>query len=247
MDNEVHQASSLADLLKGNSDNSAPVEAVETPPPEAASPPPEAAASSADPKGDTETAPPAANNERTVPLSALEKVRAEAKAAKDRLAELEARMNAPAPVKREPLDPVTMDPAAYEFARKAETSEMILRSQKDDYDATVAAYTNAVQRGDAPLIPPSHPSPAQFAYDWGKKVQKLNDLGPLDDLETRLRSKWEAELAEVAAKQKADEAARVAAQIMPTNAGQRNAAPRDEEGKFSGPRPLADLIRKKTR
>ena len=246
MDTEAQGLTPLSDLLKGDTEDTAPVEAVETPPVEAASPPPEAAKAENDPKGDDEAAPPAANDARTVPLSALEKVREEAKAAKARVAELEARYaNAAPPVKREPLDPVTMDPAAYEFARKTETSEMILRSQKPDYDATVATFMEAVKRGDAPLIPPTHPSPAQFAYDWGKKIAKLDELGDLDGLETRLRAKWETELAEKAAKAKADEAARIAAQIMPTSAGTRSATPRDEEGKFTGPAPLSALLKKR--
>lgn len=246
MDTEDRGLSSLSDLLKGNTEADAPVEAVETPPPEAAPPPPEAAAALDEPKGD-EAAPPAANDSRTVPLSALEKVRAEAKTAKDRIAELEAKLNAPPQAKQAPLDPVTTDPEVYAFAQRAQMSEMVMRSQKPDYDAVIGAYGNAVRSGDAPPIPPHHVNPAQFAYEWGRKVQRLTELGSLDDLEARLRQKWDDEIKAVAAQQKADAAAQLAAQIMPTSAGVRSAAPRDEEGKFTGPTPIADLLPKKAK
>jgi len=248
-DNEGFTPPSLDDLLKGNAgadaEDAAPAAKEDTPPAAAPPEPPPA-----EPPADDATAPPAADP-KTVPISVVTKIREELNRTKAKVAELEGQGSGRPPA--EPQQPAQPDPmldpegyrAAIDWRTRVLASEAVMRGSKTDFDEVLGVYMEAASNGDLPLIPMNHPAPAQWAYEQGKKFQKLNELGDLDTLETRLREKWDADLKAAGDAAKAEAAAARKAAIMPTTAGDRSAAPKGDGGSWEPPSLETILNRKR--
>lgn len=248
----------LNDFLKGNAEDE-PV--AETPPVE--TPEPVAEATAPEPEAKTEDEPPASTDGRTVPLAALEKVRAERADHKERAArfegelaevrrQLEEAKRGPAiqPQAPQPINPVENPEGFVEriqqvvLNERLNTSELMLRKElgAETVDAAIAEF-QAAAKADPSLFPKLYSQPDPYAW-MHKQVERIRAQAEIGDdpaayrakLEADLRAKWEAE-------QGAAPVAKVspAAGLAPSLANARSAASRSAPT-FTGPTPLEDLF-----
>lgn len=203
-----------------------------------------------------EDAPPASDpGEKLVPLSALEDERKKRQKAFERLDELEKRLE---DVQRKPRPDEFMDPdgaAAWdreESERRAEaetvkqrderiaSSQEIMREIHEDYDEMEAVFAEAAERDRSLAVQMvNHPAPAKFAYQKGKELKMLKDIG--DPASYRERIKAEV-LAELEAKGH-DMGEKPKKPDAPPSLADAPAAHSNREGeKWDGPTPLDDIL-----
>lgn len=214
-------------------------------------------------------APPAAAKEDRpsgdwIPRKAVEDERRKRQELERKVAEFEARLNQP---RQEPQPPPDWDidprTAAQQFQAqvqeqlyrtKVEMAQEFLRERLPDFDDVVSV---AVERAKAdPRLHQqivSHPNPAKFAYDVGRKIKFLSEIG--DDPEA-YRSRLEAEIlakhgiqpaADGGTLQATDAPAKPAAKALPAPVPKSLARdvsqqPRAPNGKWEGPKSLSELL-----
>lgn len=216
-----------------------------------------------------DTAPPAEvesqqpRQEKFVPLKAVEDERRKRQELEKRIAEFEARFAA----QQKPQEPVQpadwdLDPrgAASQwmaemnrrtFTMAVEMSERVLKEKHSDYEEVRNVFAEAAKadpRLAVELV--NHPFPAEFAYQQGKRLRMLQEIG--DDPESykaRLREELLAELrSQGAAPQAPAQAPRQSAPVPKSLARAPSATQptRDQRGRFApsddGPTPLEDII-----
>lgn len=138
------------------------------------------------------------------------------------------------------------------FADRVELSQELMRSKHEDYDAVEQVFieeckTNPFLRSQLRTAP----FPARLAYEQGKKLMALREIGdPVAyraKIEAELKAKFEAEQAASAAPaappvQSAQPKASVPPAPPPSLAGVTSAAPRKAAAKFEGPTPLEKIL-----
>lgn len=173
----------------------------------------------------------------------------------------------PQPKQPEPPDPYIDPVAAFQwqqdqfnrqlqaYAQKQEhelvmtrvnLSEQQARLQHSDYDEVVSVFVEAAQANPRLLqTMASHPNPAAYAYEIGRKAKVYRDIG--DDptaYEKRLREKWEAE-AGISQPQPQAQAQAANRAPVPRSLASTSSAkpqPRASNGQFAERAPLEDLI-----
>jgi hypothetical protein len=214
----------------------------------------------------TDTAPPAEvesqskPTEKLVPLKAVEDERRKRQELEKRIAEFEAKFA------QKPQEPVQapdwdLDPrsaAAHlaaemqrrTFTMAVEMSERVLKQQHPDYEEVRNVFAEAAKadpRLAMELV--NHPFPAEFAYEQGKRLRMLQEIG--DDPESykaRLREELMAELRSQGAAPAQPPAPRQSAPVPKSlaRAPSATAQTRDPRGRFApsddGPTPLEDII-----
>ena len=139
--------------------------------------------------------------------------------------------------------------AAQLFQTRVELSQDIMRSQHKDYDDIEAIFTEEAKRNPGLVFElQRHPAPARYAYQAGKQLKLLREIGPdasswEANKEAELRDKVRAELeAEYASR-------RPTVPTVPTApppqslAGVPSVTPRNISKTNQGPTPLADLYK----
>lgn len=214
-----------------------------------------------------DTAPPAevesqqAPKEKFVPLKAVEDERRKRQELEKRIAEFEARF-AQKPQEQVAPPDWDLDPrsaAAHlaaemqrrTFTMAVEMSERVLKQQHPDYEEVRNVFAEAAKadpRLAMELV--NHPFPAEFAYQQGKRLRMLQEIG--DDPESykaRLREELLAELRSQGAPAPAQpQVSRHSAPVPKSLARAPSATQpiRDQRGRFApsddGPTPLEDII-----
>jgi hypothetical protein len=135
------------------------------------------------------------------------------------------------------------------FTNAVLTSQRMMKQQHSDYYEVEAVFAEAAAQDPslaAQLV--QHPFPAEFAYQQGKRIKALREIGDDPDF---YRSRLEAELeAKILARHglapgSTESAPRPKAPPAPVPrslASTVNQQPRDDRGRFSGPTPLEDII-----
>lgn len=213
----------------------------------------------ADPTPSTETN----DNGPHVPRQALEDERKKRQELERQVAEFKQRMTAPQPTQQphpQVQQPEIPDPyleperfAAYQayqvqerlFAQSVVMSQRIMRQQHADYDDAEKEFVAAVEAD--PMLASkllSHPFPAEFAYQEGKRLKALKEIGD-DPASFRERVRQEI-LAEMQGS-----GAQAPAQAQPARApvpkslasAQTGGPARDARtGRFAGPASLEDIL-----
>lgn len=122
-------------------------------------------------------------------------------------------------------------------------SETIMRRQHEDYDDVAAVFAEAA-REDPNLAMQvyRHPFPAEFAYQYGRKLKLMQEIG--DDPEA-YRAKLEAEIrAKLTGEPSTQAASRPvkSAPVPRSLARDVSQQPRNSRGQFDGPAPLEDIL-----
>lgn len=223
---------SFDDILKDEPVEPEQVEAVE--------PAPEPEPAPEEPKGETESAPPAPEtSEGQVPYAALKEERRKRQELEARIAEKE-KVKAPDPV---------VDPEAYNkhiqetinqriLSERVDMSEELVRQQVGDeaVDSAFAAFKDALQT-EPHLYQAvmSSRSPYKAIVDWHSRQRVLETVGTdLDAYKQRLREEIQAELAA----QQPDPVLKPSP--TPSLANRPSAVKRGDA--FTGPTPLEDIL-----
>lgn len=160
-------------------------------------------------KGETEGAPPASESDN-IPVKALQEERRKRQELEQQLALLQqqAQQNAAPPPsifedEQGALNHfgsrVTQEAVQFaSFNAKLDTSEMLARqAHAEDFEAAKAEFLKmAEQNPEVRQQALSDPHPWEKAYQIVKNAQTMRELGAtnIDELEAKLRAKWEAEL-----------------------------------------------------
>lgn len=194
---------------------------------------------------------PAPQTERTVPLKAVEDERRKRQELERKLAEYEAKLaqqQQPEPAPDWTLEPevaaqrLQADFERRAFSLKVEMSERMVRQQHADYEEVRDAFAQAAQadpRLAQALV--NHPFPAEFAYQQGKRIKMLMEIG--DDPEAYIERRIAERLGQ--SQQPAAQAPKPQSAPVPKSlARTANTQPRDNRGRFAddGPTPLEDIL-----
>jgi hypothetical protein len=249
----------IDDILNGNEPTDEPHIEAEAVEPEA---PVEAAPETAErprgpdgkfiPKGDTETAPPAAEDNGHIPIAALKDERQKRQTLEQELATLRAQI---AQQQQQPPQPapdlwedtpgwqqhVTQEIGnnAAQFAAmnaRLDTSEMLARDKFDDFDEVKAKFLELAQSN--PMLveeAKADAHPWRKAYQIAKNHERMQSLGAVDvtSLEAKLREQIKAELMA--------EAQNKLPSAPPSISGDRSVASRSGPA-WSGPSSISDLL-----
>jgi|GEM_PF-1800088 len=195
---------------------------------------------------------PAAEHDPTVPLAALEDERHKRQELQRRMAEVEAQLEthsqSPRPDDNEdPAGAAQWDDAsarANDMATRALTSQELMREHHADYDAAEALFIEEANR--SPLLLAQfmeHPLPAKFAYDEGKRLLVLREIGGdpaayrdrvRQEVRNELMQSTETMSNEVAGARRAD--------VPQSLAEAPSAGSRDADERWQGPTPLSDIL-----
>jgi DNA primase len=159
----------------------------------------------------------------------------------------------------QPPDPLVDPEAAFAYMgqrtnaelyrTRVELSQGFMRAQHKDYDEMESVFVEEAQANPAladQLV--RHPVPAQFAYEMGKKLKLMRDIGSDPSAweakrEAELREKLRAELeAEFATRQPSVPTAPKAPPPQ-SLAGVPSVTPRNASKANNGPTPLTDLYK----
>ena len=259
-ENQV-QPTSLTDILSGQEPVQQPEPVQTEPQPE---PEPEAEPQT-DAKADEPAQPgePSSSEEneptsQTVPLKALESERHKRQELERRLAALESQndqLHSDEPEIDPLLEPekfveesekrVTSKVDNDMFNMRVEMSQMMLRSQFEDYDEVEAVFLEAAEKNPALAIQlRQSPMPAQFAYQEGQRLKFLNSIG--DDpksYEQKIREEERAKVLEELKTQSSDQEKTDAVEAAPKSlADAPNTAPR-KGPEWEGPTPLTSILK----
>ena len=131
------------------------------------------------------------------------------------------------------------------FETKSSLDLAYVRSQKPDYDDVESVFLEAanaqMQQGDTSLRDQMlmSPTPAQFAYDQGKRIKLMQDMG--SDPEAYITKQVEERLAQAGAT--APNGTQPNAAPPPKSlAGTASAQPRNSNGQWGGPAKLEQLL-----
>ena len=211
-----------------------------------------------------EAAPPAAQREaeqgRHVPVRALEDERRKRQELERLVADLQRQVQQPqqrpqapqAPV--QPPDPWTDPEGALRFQQqqfenqvyetRVTLSRSVLMAQKPDFEDSEKVFFEAADQNPGLYQQlRTHPMPAQFVYDMGRKIKMQREIG--DDPEAykaRLREELMAEIQSQQAPQQAPQSQAAKAPPPKSLAGTPSAQPRDDRGRFAGPASLEDIL-----
>lgn len=232
--------------------NAAPAEA--TPAPSAPDP------VAAEPGVNEEAVPPAASTEQHadpeyVPRKAVMDERRKRQELERKLADLESQRS---PKKQEPqADPPDWYADPEQAAQRMQfemnnrlyqaavyQSEKVMKSQHDDYDAVAAVFAE-VATADPNLARQlfEHPFPAEFAYQTGKRIQLLREIGD-DPLAYRAKLKAEimAENGIASSSQPAPQTPARTSSVPRSLARDVSQQPRRTNGQFDAPASLDDIL-----
>lgn len=129
------------------------------------------------------------------------------------------------------------------YRTRVEQSQFMLRQQKPDYDEVEAVFADEANRNPALWQELArHPVPAAFAYEHGRKVKAMREIGE-DPNAYREKLKQEI-LAEIQTSQPAPQLRPLTPAVPappPSLAGVPSATPRMAQA-YQGPTPLEDLL-----
>ena len=129
-----------------------------------------------------------------------------------------------------------------EMQQRVVFSEHLVKQQHEDYDQVTELFAQAAQ-SDPRLFQSmiSHPMPAQYAYEVGKQMQLMQDVGS-DPQAYRERIKAEI-LAEMQGEQTPGNTPRQPSAPVPKSlASKTNAQPRNAKGQFEEHASIGDLL-----
>ena len=175
-----------------------------------------------------------------VPLAALEAERRGRRDWKDKAIRAEAErdtMRAQLDAARSVPAPALPDPV---FNERLNMSEALLRQQHDDVDAQILAFRRAAEADPALRRElRQQPHPYQWAYEQGKRLQLLAEIG--SDPEAYRRRVEEEVRAGLLSGDAAPASARAGVPIPASLATARSSAPR-HAAPWTGPTPLSDIL-----
>jgi hypothetical protein len=256
---------SLDTLLDGDSapSRTEPEKSQEQEPkaPEPQAPSGEAGKSADPPTGDktTEAAPPAATQEKTVPVKALEDERRKRQELERRVAEFE-RAQRPQAQPQQPQAPdIYGDPEGYAaylrnqydnglYETRVVLSQDMMRQQHADYDEVEKVFADYMwqraEMGDQSLANALRQSanPAKFAYEQGKRIRFMTEIG--NDPDGYVERKVQERLASLKTPPGTPQQPEAPAAAPPTSlAGTASAAPpRSGKSNLAEPASLSDLL-----
>lgn len=238
----------------------ATVSAVETPPETVAEAPKQDETGEKPP----EAAPPAAQRDseqgRHVPVKALEDERRKRQELERLVADLQRQVQQPQQrpqaeqPPQQPPDPWTDPEGAFRYQQqqfenqlyqtRVSLSRAVLMGQKSDFEEYEKVFFETADANPGLYQQlRQHQSPAQFAYDMGRKIKMQREIG--DDPEAykaRLREELMAEIQSQQAPQQAPQSQAAKAPPPKSLAGTPSAQPRDDRGRFAGPASLEDIL-----
>lgn len=198
-------------------------------------------------------APPASETkdiELTVPLKALQEERRKRQELANQVGELQKQ------VTRKPRPDPYEDPqgaAEYDrkeaseqsFSMRVEMSQEMMREIHADYDEIEAVFMEEASSNPALAAQlSSHPFPAKFAYQEGKRVQQLKVMG--DDPAAYIE-KIKAEAAQAARAAVLEELKKGQAEAqkasIPESLAEAPSASRKDASQWGGPKPLSEIIK----
>lgn len=123
-------------------------------------------------------------------------------------------------------------------------SEAAARARHEDYDDKLNVFAEMVQENpalyDAML---NDADPGEFAYKAASRTVAMKEMGDPESYRAKIEAEVRAKIeAEYAAKAKADAEAAIAAKLKPGFSEQRSTQPRDTSGKFTGHRPMTEIL-----
>lgn len=132
-----------------------------------------------------------------------------------------------------------------EFDNRVAVSERLLSMQHEDYDAASKVYADAAksaaERGNLDMLHAlrDHPMPAQYAYEVGKQMLAMQQVGSDPDA---YRAKLRAEI--IAEMQQGQGQAQAPAVSAPTSLASAPSAPApaSQNGGFDGPTDFKNLV-----
>jgi hypothetical protein len=252
---EDKQTADLDAILSGEIPAQEPVS--QQTPPEQQPPEGQAEAETGDKEQDAAppAVPPVKDEGPHVPRKALEDERRKRQELERQIADLTSKAAPPTaqpqtqqPVQQQPRqmpkrpDPWT-DPegaAAYDqmmlqhqlFETRVVTSQELMKATKPDFDEINRIFIEAASSDpylEQQLV--QHPLPAKFAYEQGKRIKLMREIGDDPDAyEKRLREKWEAERAD----QQQPQPQPVAPAAPKSLASTASTQPRLKNGQFAG-------------
>jgi hypothetical protein len=130
---------------------------------------------------------------------------------------------------------------------KLNTAELIARSRHTDFDEKVDVFSEIV-RSTPGLAAQwlAAPDPAEFAYTIGKNHLLLKEMGSLDAITAKVRAETEASVrakVEAEFKAKQEELEKQRAALPPSLSDTRGAPGAGTKPVWSGPTPLADILK----
>lgn len=190
-----------------------------------------------------------AKPEKTVPIEALQDERRKRQELANRLSALEQQQ---AESKRP--DPEIDPEAAAEFDRqqnanaafkmRVDMSQEMMRELHADYDEVEAIFMQEAANNPALQAQlANHPFPAKYAFHEGQRLQKLKEMGddPVAYIEQVKAEAAQAAKEAVIAEMKKTQADAAKA-ALPESLAEAPSASEQEANKWSGPKPLKDLI-----
>jgi hypothetical protein len=260
---------SLDDIVNESGDAEEVAEATDEAAPDPKGEEPEAKTEETEAKAPEETddatdkaATPAADDtkeDKTVPLAALEDERRKRKEAFERIERLERQVEQSQAAPVEPRPDPLLDPEAAEkwdneerersksedIKRERESriamSYEIMSSMHDDYKEMEDLFADAAEK-DPTLAATmaNHPLPAKFAYEKGKELQALSEVG---NDPAAFREKVEAEImAKLEAEGRLSGEKPPKPPAPPTLADAPAAVANKDSEKYEGPRPLTEIV-----
>lgn len=194
-------------------------------------------------EAEQESQPPSDQNNKTVPVSALESVRSEKKDWKEKAIRAQAELEAmqkyqqpqPEPQEVDPLQKMQQDLINERF----NTSEMLARQAHSDIDEKFAVWQEAVQANPAlTQVLQAQKHPWEFMYQEAAKIQLQQEIGSDPTAyKEKLKEEVKAELQAV----EPTETNAQKPHISKSLAGSRSAATRGQST-FSGPSSLDDIL-----
>jgi hypothetical protein len=203
------------------------------------------------PQQSANDAPPASEQDKLVPLKALEEERKGRQDWKEKAIRFEEELKhlrangGQQQAQQQQQEPLTFEQAL--LNERMNVSEMMLRNQHQDVDEKLAVFQAEVAKNPAlgaELAKQRHPW--EWMYKQAQRIQALNDIG--DDptaYETKLREKIMAEIQGQQQQQTpaAATTTQAAAPVLPKSlATARSAGPRSAPA-WTGPTPLNDILK----
>lgn len=123
-------------------------------------------------------------------------------------------------------------------------SEAAARARHTDYDDKIDVFLELVK--ETPSLNEdmlNAADPGEFAYKTAAKAIAMKEMGDPESYRAKIEAEVRAKVeAEYAAKAKADAEAAIAAKLKPGFSEQRSVQPRDTSGKFTGHRPMTEIL-----
>jgi hypothetical protein len=122
---------------------------------------------------------------------------------------------------RSQVDAVRAESRGDSFVARRDIGEEFMRAQHDDYDDVIASFVDAARTNPRMIDEyERQPNPAKYAYEYGKVLRGVGDVGSLDQLREKIRAEEREKLVAEGRKKSANDAA---AGATTSSAGARGA------------------------